>query len=368
VPDFDAEVMKRNRGYGNRILSSMESNPNILNIHFLFCLKDVQEGWTMDHRKVYLAELKTLMSKKGGNMFTGYIQKIRDSAIASVPEKDKASLQYLMGDVKSIDISKLPKAKGPAVAWSVDTALKMLKEEPLTGRSLANGKKMFSAGLCVACHRFGAEGGGIGPDLTNLAKRSDYKAILESTLQPNLVVSDQFEQHELKMKDGSVILGRIVVDDKDSYSLVQSGLEPLKLKKVKKADVASKKSSKLSMMPPALVNSMNADELKDLIAYFVSQGNSRHPVYKRPKSTKKLDIEITSAIYGVEGNAKRSMDVSKTMKQYLDAREYEFEITNTFAGRDPAPGTPKVLLLKYKFNGKTFSKKIKENGLVSFYE
>ena len=44
------------------------------------------------------------------------------------------------------------------------------------GRSLANGKKMFSAGLCVACHRFGTEGGGIGPDLTNLAKRSDYNA------------------------------------------------------------------------------------------------------------------------------------------------------------------------------------------------
>jgi len=43
-------------------------------------------------------------------------------------------------------------------------------------------------------------------------------------------------------------------------------------------------------------------------------------------------------------------------------------ITNTLAGRDPAGGIKKVLLLKYKFNGKTFSKKIKENGLVSFYE
>ena len=368
VPDFDAEVMKRNGGYGGRILSSMESNPNILNIHFLFCLKDVQEGWTMDLRKVYLAELKTLMSKKGGNMFTGYIQKIRDSAIAPVPEKDRPSLQYLMGDIKSIDISNLPKAKGPGVVWTVDDALKMLKEEPLVGRSLANGKKMFSAGLCVACHRFGTEGGGIGPDLTNLAKRSDYKSILESTLQPNLVVSDQFEQHELKMKDGSVVMGRIVVDEKDAYSLVQSGLEPLKLKRVSKAEVASKKPSKLSMMPPGLANSMNADELKDLVAYFVSQGNNRHPVYKRPKSTKKLDIEIISAIYGVEGNAKRSMDVSKNIKQYLDAREYEFDITNTFAGRDPAGGTTKVLVLKYKFNGKTISKKIGENGLVSFYE
>ncbi|MBC8347144.1 MAG: c-type cytochrome, partial [Verrucomicrobia bacterium] len=364
----DEEEMKRNKGYGGSMMSSMESAPNILNIHFLFCLKDVQEGWTMDHRKVYLAELKTLMSKKGGNMFTGYIQKIRDSAIASVPEKDRPSLQYLMGDIKSIDISKLPKAKGPGVVWTVDSALKMLKEEPLAGRSLANGKKMFSAGLCVACHRVGPEGGGIGPDLTNLAKRSDYKAMLESTLQPNLVVSDQFEQHELKMKDGAVVMGRIVVDEKDSYSLVQSGLEPLKLKKVMKADVASKKGSKISMMPPGLANSMNADELKDLIAYFVSQGNNRHPVYKRPKSNKKLDIEIISAIYGVKGNAQRSMDVSKAIEQYLDAREYEFEITNVFAGRDPAGGTAKVLVLEYKFNGKKISKTINENGLVSFYE
>jgi putative heme-binding domain-containing protein len=368
VPDFDEAVMRRNRGYGSTIIKSMQSAPNILNIHYLFCLKDVQEGWSMEDRKVYLGELKTLLSKSGGNMFKGYINKIRESAIASVPEKDKTTLQYLMGAVKSIDIAKLPKASGPGVSWTVDSALKMLNEKPLAGRSLANGKKMFSAGLCVACHRFGSEGGGIGPDLTNLAKRSDYKSILESTLQPNLVISDQFVQHELKMKDGSVVMGRIVSDGKNEYSIVQSGLQPLKLKTVKKAGVTGKKSSKISMMPPGLVNTMNAEELKDLVAYFVAAGNSKHPVYKRPKSNKKLDIELTSAVYGVAGNAQRQMDVSRTIKQYLDAREYEFEMTNSVAGGDPAPGTPKVLMLKYKFNGKEISKKIAENGMVSFYE
>ena len=47
----------------------------------------------MKDRKVYLGELKTLLTKKGGNMFTGYINKIRESAIASVPEKDRVGLQ-----------------------------------------------------------------------------------------------------------------------------------------------------------------------------------------------------------------------------------------------------------------------------------
>ena len=187
-----------------------------------------------------------------------------------------------MGEVKTIDLSKLPKATGPAVAWTVESALKMLGEQPLAGRDLANGKKMFKAGFCVACHRFGPKGGGVGPDLTNLAKRSDYKSILESILQPGLVVSDQFEQHEIKMKDGSVVLGRIVSQEDGVLALVQSGFEPNKLTKVKTSDMASKKASKLSMMPPALIYSMNADEVKDLIAYFVSQGNPKHSVYQKP--------------------------------------------------------------------------------------
>ena len=368
VPDFDAEIMKRNKGYGGRILGSMQSPPNVLNIHFLFCLKDVQVGWTMADRKAYLGELKTLMTKKGGNMFTGYISKIRESAIAAVPEKDRVGLRYLMGDVKSIDLGKLPKAKGPGVAWTVDGALKVLNEQPLAGRSLANGRRMFSAGMCVACHRFGSEGGGIGPDLTNLGKRSDFKSMLESILEPNLVVSEQFEQHELTMKDGSTVLGRIVSEENGEYALVQSGFEPLKLTKVKQSDVVSKKGSKLSMMPPALINSMNAEELKDLIAFFVSEGNPKHPVYKKPRSNKKLDIELISAVYGVAGDPKKRMDVSRAVQQRLDAREYEFEMTNQVAGRDPAPGVVKVLELKYKLDGDLVEKTVRENGTVLFDE
>ena len=366
VPDFDAEVMKRNQGYGGKILSSMQSPPNILNIHFLFCLKGVTAGWALEDRKVYLGELKTLLTKSGGNMFKGYINKIRESAMANVPEEDKASLEYLMGDIKSIDLTNLPRAEGPPVLWTVESALKTLNEGPLIGRNFENGKKMFSAGLCVACHRFGTEGGGIGPDLTNLAKRSDFKSILESTIEPNLVVSDQFQQHELTMKDGSTVMGRIVFTENGEYALVQSGLEPLKLKKVKQSDVVSKKASKLSMMPGALINTMNAEELKDLVAYFVSGGNNRHPVYKKPKSNKKLNIELISALYGVPGDSKKQKDVLQIIQQHLNVRDYDFAITNNVAGGDPAPGTKKTLILKYKIDGKLVEKKVPENGNVPF--
>jgi putative heme-binding domain-containing protein len=367
IPEYDAEVMKRHKGYGARILSTMEADaaPNILNIHLLFCLKDVRSGWSMNDRKAYLGELQNLATKKGGNMFTGYIQKIRESAIASVPEKDRISLQYLMGEVKSVDLAKLPRAEGPGVAWTVDSALKILQQEPLQGRSFSNGKKMFSAGLCVACHRYGNEGGGVGPDLTNLAKRSDYKSMLESTIHPNMVVSEQFEQHELKMKDGSVVMGRVVTEENGEYSLVQSGLEPLKLTKIQKSEVAEKTGSKISMMPGGLINSMNAEELKDLIAYFVSGGDRKHKVFR---SLKKLKVELISALYGEDGNPTRQIDLRTRIQKELNAQQYDFTVSNSFAGKDPAGGIVKVLNLTYKLDGKTYSKKFRENQTVSFID
>ena len=283
VPAYNAEIMKRNGRYGPSILKSMQTAPNTLNMHYLFCLKDVKAGWTMKDRKYFLGALKELASKSGGAMFASFVQTIRKTAIESVPPKDKLALQHLMGEIKTIELGTLPKPKGPGVQWTVESALEMLKKEPLVGRSLANGKKMFSAGMCIACHHFGKEGAGVGPDLTNLGKRADYKSMLESIIKPNLVVSDQYEQHSIKLKNGTKVMGRIVSENDGILSLMQSGFTPSKLTKIKSSDIVSKEPSKLSMMPSAMINAMNADELKDLLAYFVSQGNGRHAVYKKPK-------------------------------------------------------------------------------------
>jgi putative heme-binding domain-containing protein len=192
-----------------------------------------------------------------------------------------------MGDIKTIDLATLPKPKGPGVAWTVKAALELLTKEPLTGRDLANGKKMFSAGKCVACHHFGNDGGGVGPDLTNLAKRSEYKSILESIITPNLVISDQYQQHIFELESGRIVTGRIVSEEDGVLSLVKSGFESNKLTKIKVSDIDSKHVSKQSMMPAETINAMNAEELKDLIAYFVSQGQSRHAVYKKKRGRRK---------------------------------------------------------------------------------
>ena len=119
------------------------------------------------------------------------------------------------------------------------------------------------------------------------------------------------------------------------------------------------------MMPGGLINSMNAEELKNLMAYFVSGGDPKHKIF-RP--LKKLQIELIRAIYGEDGNPKRQMDVRGVIQNQLDNWQYDFAMTNKLAGKDPGGGTVKVLDLEYKLNGKTYSKKIRENGNISFWD
>ena len=152
---------------------------------------------------------------------------------------------------------------------------------------------------------------------------------------------------------------------RDRYNIVKSALEPLKLTQVQKSKVESKKGSKFSMIPGGLINSMNAEELKDLIAYFVSGGDRKHKVFR---SLKKLKVELISALYGQAGNPERQLDVKNKIQKQLDEMQYDFTITNKLAGKDPAGGVLKTLDLKYKLNGKIYSKKIRENGTVSFIE
>ena len=71
-------------------------------------------------------------------------------------------------------------------------------------------------------------------------------------------------------------------------------------------------------------------------------------------------------MYGVADDAKKQMDVSKIVKQRLASRDYDFEMTNAVAGRDPAGGIVKVLELKYKLDGKVYEKTVRENGTVPF--
>ena len=99
-------------------------------------------------------------------------------------------------------------------------------ERPTGRRNFEKGKAAFASAQCLACHKFGNEGGGVGPDLTAVASRFSRRDILESTLEPSRVVSEQFQNVTITKKDGDDVTGRVVDENAERLTLVVNPLAP----------------------------------------------------------------------------------------------------------------------------------------------
>src|SRR5690606_1792936 len=163
-----------------------------------------------------------------------------------------------------------------------DEALAVVKDS-LISRDYENGKMMFAATMCSSCHSVGGEGGAVGPDLTNLGTRFSEKDILESIIEPNKVISDQYAATVYYMKDGSSILGRFKNETADKYFISQNPFAPQTLRTINKKDVIKTSLSDQSIMMPGMINSLNKEELKDLMAYLISGGNKNNKVFQAAK-------------------------------------------------------------------------------------
>ena len=275
---YDEKMLGRHE-YGAAILKMMANTPNTRNIHYTYCLRLVRQGWTVEDRKYFFGWLNEALAKDGGKSFSGYIRAIRRDAIEQLETKDMEPLAGLLGDFAAVDLSKLPKPQGPPGSWTVETAMKLFEPE-LAGRDFANGKKMFSAGLCIACHRVGGTGGHSGPDLGSVGNRYSIRDILVAITEPNASLSEQYMASILKLKDGSALQGRLIFRNEKEVGIAPNPFDLNQITKTPADKVESVEFSQVSPMPPGLISGMNRDELMDLMAYLLSGGNSEHKAFE----------------------------------------------------------------------------------------
>jgi putative heme-binding domain-containing protein len=133
--------------------------------------------------------------------------------------------------------------------------------------------------MCATCHRFNGEGGSIGPDLTGAGNRYTQRDLLENIIDPSKVISDQYDSHEITLKDKSIVLGRIVVEENEKVFVVTNPFAPNEQTALNSSDIAKKEVRKVSMMPPGLINTLNENELLDLVAYMFSGGNPKDKAF-----------------------------------------------------------------------------------------
>jgi hypothetical protein len=83
------------------------------------------------------------------------------------------------------------------------------------------------------------------------------------------------------LRNGTSVIGRLTNQDKAAYYVSQNPYAPDEVVKISKKQVLSAKYSPISIMLPGLINSLNAEELKDLMAYLLANGNATNAMFKK---------------------------------------------------------------------------------------
>ncbi len=264
-------------------------------LHYLFHLRTLKTGWTLEQRRKYFSwlnqnwdnrphtsqEIKWFVDAgrdySNGASFPRFMANIRNDAIAALDEPERIALAPLLV-VRDLGPRGPRREHSFVKEWKVDDFVPLL-DEVGHGRSFQRGREAFLAGQCIACHRFGNEGGAVGPELTSVSSRFSRRDILDSILEPSKVVSEQYQNLNVVTKDGDVLTGRLVEDDADRMALITNPLTQDRAE-VRKNNVERIEPSKLSPMPEGLVNNLTKEEILDLLAYVESGGKQAAPMFQ----------------------------------------------------------------------------------------
>ncbi len=134
----------------------------------------------------------------------------------------------------------------------------------------ARGRAVFAdraTAACLRCHRVGAEGGEIGPDLSNVGGKLGREHLIEAVLEPSRQIVEGYRPTLLATDDGRVWLGLVRSETAETITLVDlEGREQV----VRKTEVEERKYADESIMPGSLVAVLSQEQFADLIAYLES--------------------------------------------------------------------------------------------------
>lgn len=234
----------------------------------LSALSTMKAGWTPETRRLYFTALRDGRHFVGGQGMPGFLDQIRSDAVATLTEAEQKSLADLLAPPKDED-EPLPAPRAVVKQWTLDELAKLAAGDGAQGDA-TRGAEIFRAALCSRCHRAGANGPAVGPDLSFVAARFSRRDILHSVLAPAAAVAEQYRNSEIITADGRTLTGRVVAEgDYRSEKLLINvdPLRPSKVVEVDKKEIAEHRLLGTSPMPAGLLDGFTAAEVRDLLAF-----------------------------------------------------------------------------------------------------
>jgi putative heme-binding domain-containing protein len=229
-----------------KLLASSETQEDQL--HNVLAIRGVKAGWTPALREAYFSWLNLAEQKyAGGHSFKNFVKRIRDDAVATLSPEEKAALEPVLKGARTVDVVQDTAPRQFVKNWQMSDLLPAM-ERATRGRDFEKGRAAFAATQCLKCHRFVNEGGATGPDLTGAGNRFSPADVLEATIHPSKVISDQYRPTEFLTKSRRIVSGQVEAEDAETLTIRSNPLSTETVK-LKKADVAKQRPAKLSLMP-----------------------------------------------------------------------------------------------------------------------
>jgi len=134
------------------------------------------------------------------------------------------------------------------------------------GRTIFEGK-----GGCTACHRVGAKGSRLGPDLSEIGALRQAEYLERSLLDPNETIAPQNRFVRVVLRDGTTVTGRRLNEDTHSVQLID---DKERLLSISKAEVREYSLLKTSAMP-SYQGKLSTEEIAGLVSYLASLKGSQ---------------------------------------------------------------------------------------------
>jgi len=255
-------------------------------MEFMRSLRMLKAGWTPALREQQLNWFIKAASYRGGSSFVKFIEFIRNDSLNTFTAEETARHATLIATAKNPPVKSAYENVGAIFAgrtptnWTLDE-LATAAETGLKGRDFETGRRMFGAAACFACHRYGNAGGMNGPDLTGAGGRYSPRDLLDQIIHPSKEINEQFAPVVVTRQDGSTVSGVIVNLNGDTVQINTDLSDPDQRVGVDRKQVRSIEVSKVSPMPPMLLNMLTKEEVLDLVAFVLSGGDKEHRFFKK---------------------------------------------------------------------------------------